>query len=295
MSPVHQVWPKPSYKTQWKGKEDKAGRKRWEDNTGEWTGLEFAKSQRAVENREKWRKLVVKSSVGQWDQPVGPQRPLPLRNRRTGKAYNVGNSLRSSNSNGEKKVPLVQKHVWDRVKVWILKGEQPQQQKSISTFFFSLWKKFENWNLAIAWKVPLKHKYALKNKNEQAGISAHFPPFKVILRLSWGFPLAQPLPLGHHDDVVGKVASSWPLRMQYHPLLHRIPIWRVVSCGAKFSNWTFLVSFCLSLRRGPDFPEQSVRFALNLSSTWSKFLETNISALVIFSACSKFLKTNISG
>ena len=29
----------------------------------EWTGLEFVKSQRAVENREKWRKLVVKSSV----------------------------------------------------------------------------------------------------------------------------------------------------------------------------------------------------------------------------------------
>ena len=38
-------------------------RKRWEDNIREWTGLEFAKSQRAVENREKWRKLVVKSSV----------------------------------------------------------------------------------------------------------------------------------------------------------------------------------------------------------------------------------------
>ena len=35
-------------------------RKRLEDNTREWTGLEFAKSQRAVENREKWRKLVVK-------------------------------------------------------------------------------------------------------------------------------------------------------------------------------------------------------------------------------------------
>ena len=32
-------------------------RKRWEDNIREWTGLEFAKSQRAVENREKWRKL----------------------------------------------------------------------------------------------------------------------------------------------------------------------------------------------------------------------------------------------
>ena len=36
---------------------------RWEDNIRKWTGLEFAKSQRAVENREKWRKLVVKSSV----------------------------------------------------------------------------------------------------------------------------------------------------------------------------------------------------------------------------------------
>ena len=31
-------------------------RKTWEDNIREWTGLEFTKSQRAVENREKWRK-----------------------------------------------------------------------------------------------------------------------------------------------------------------------------------------------------------------------------------------------
>ena len=38
-------------------------RKRLEDNTREWTGLEFAKSERAVENREKWRNLVAKSSV----------------------------------------------------------------------------------------------------------------------------------------------------------------------------------------------------------------------------------------
>ena len=38
-------------------------RKRWEDNIGEWTGLEFAKSRRAVENRGKWRKLVAKSSA----------------------------------------------------------------------------------------------------------------------------------------------------------------------------------------------------------------------------------------
>ena len=37
-------------------------RKRWKDNIREWTGLEF-KSQRAVENRETWRKLIGKSSV----------------------------------------------------------------------------------------------------------------------------------------------------------------------------------------------------------------------------------------
>ena len=30
-------------------------RKRWKDNIREWKGLEFAKSQRAMENREKWR------------------------------------------------------------------------------------------------------------------------------------------------------------------------------------------------------------------------------------------------
>ena len=48
-------------------------RKRWEDNIRDWTGLEFAKSKRAVETREKWRKLVAKSSVV-------PQRPSRLRN-----------------------------------------------------------------------------------------------------------------------------------------------------------------------------------------------------------------------
>ena len=30
-------------------------RKRWEDNIREWTGLVFARSQRAMENREKWK------------------------------------------------------------------------------------------------------------------------------------------------------------------------------------------------------------------------------------------------
>ena len=48
--------------------------KRWEDSIGEWTGLEFGKSQRAVENREKWRKLVAKSSVV-------PKQPSRSRNR----------------------------------------------------------------------------------------------------------------------------------------------------------------------------------------------------------------------
>ena len=49
-------------------------KKRWEDNIRGWTGLEFAKSQRAVENREKGRKLVVRSSAV-------PQRPSRLRDR----------------------------------------------------------------------------------------------------------------------------------------------------------------------------------------------------------------------
>ena len=48
-------------------------RKRWEDNIREWTGLEFGRSQRAVENRGKWRKLAAKSSVVS-------QRPSRLRN-----------------------------------------------------------------------------------------------------------------------------------------------------------------------------------------------------------------------
>ena len=49
-------------------------RKRWEDNIREWTGMELAMSKRAVQNRQKWRKLVVKSSVV-------PQQPSRLRNR----------------------------------------------------------------------------------------------------------------------------------------------------------------------------------------------------------------------
>ena len=54
------------------GRRQARQRKRWEDNIGKWTGLEFGKSQRAAENREKWRKLVAKSSVV-------PKRPSRLR------------------------------------------------------------------------------------------------------------------------------------------------------------------------------------------------------------------------
>ena len=58
-----------------KGEEHKADqKKRREDNIEQWTGLDPIKSQRAVENREKWTKLVVKSSVV-------PQRPPRSRDR----------------------------------------------------------------------------------------------------------------------------------------------------------------------------------------------------------------------
>ena len=49
-------------------------KERLEDSIREWTGQEFAKSQRAVKNSEKWMKLVVKSSVV-------PQQPMRLRDR----------------------------------------------------------------------------------------------------------------------------------------------------------------------------------------------------------------------
>ena len=55
------------------GRKQGRQRKRWED-IRKCTGLDFAKSHRAAENREKWRKLVVKSSVV-------PQRPSRLRDR----------------------------------------------------------------------------------------------------------------------------------------------------------------------------------------------------------------------
>ena len=57
-----------------RGRRQGKQRKRREDNIREWSGLEFGRSQRALENREKWRKLVAKSSVV-------PQRASRLRDR----------------------------------------------------------------------------------------------------------------------------------------------------------------------------------------------------------------------
>ena len=45
------------------GRREGRQRKRWENNIREWTGLEFGRFYRAVENTEKWRNLVAKSSV----------------------------------------------------------------------------------------------------------------------------------------------------------------------------------------------------------------------------------------
>ena len=47
-----------------KGKR-KRGRqkKRWEDNIKEWTGMDFASSTRAAENRSRWKRIVANSSV----------------------------------------------------------------------------------------------------------------------------------------------------------------------------------------------------------------------------------------
>ena len=54
MSPVHQVWLNTTLQGTTKGgRRQGRQRERWEDNIREWTGQEFAKSQRELENREK--------------------------------------------------------------------------------------------------------------------------------------------------------------------------------------------------------------------------------------------------
>ena len=46
--------------------------KRWEDIIKEWTGMEFASSTRAAENRTRWKGIVANSSVV-------PQRPSKVK------------------------------------------------------------------------------------------------------------------------------------------------------------------------------------------------------------------------
>ena len=54
------------------GRKQGRQKNRWEENIREWTGLEFAKCRRAVENRENGREVVVKSSAVTQQPP-----PLP--------------------------------------------------------------------------------------------------------------------------------------------------------------------------------------------------------------------------
>ena len=46
----------PVKRTVKRGRRQGRQKKRWEDSIREWTRLEFTKSQRAVDNRAKWRK-----------------------------------------------------------------------------------------------------------------------------------------------------------------------------------------------------------------------------------------------
>ena len=78
MSPIHQVWPKPSCKAQWKGEEDKADRRRGgkatSGNGQAWSSPSPWGQWRTGKNGEKKKKkMVAKSSVV-------PKRPSRLRN-----------------------------------------------------------------------------------------------------------------------------------------------------------------------------------------------------------------------
>ena len=52
----------------WFSKDNSTGhsewkKKRWEDNIKEWTGIDFASSARAADDRTSWKGIVVKSSM----------------------------------------------------------------------------------------------------------------------------------------------------------------------------------------------------------------------------------------
>ena len=62
------VWPR--FRALWFSKDNPTDhskeayrKKRWEDNTKEWTGMDFASSTRAAENRIRWKGIVANSYV----------------------------------------------------------------------------------------------------------------------------------------------------------------------------------------------------------------------------------------
>ena len=64
ISPVHSLAKTILQGTVKRGRRQCRQRKRWGDNIREWTGLEFTKSQRAVENREKMEETGCKIICG---------------------------------------------------------------------------------------------------------------------------------------------------------------------------------------------------------------------------------------
>ena len=46
-----------------KGKRKRGRQKMWEDNIKKWTGMDFASSARAAENRTRWKEIIANSSV----------------------------------------------------------------------------------------------------------------------------------------------------------------------------------------------------------------------------------------
>ena len=71
MSPIHQTVQNHLARHSEREKKTRQTEEEVGRHIREWTDLEFGKSKKAVENREKWRKLVAKSSVV-------PQRPSRL-------------------------------------------------------------------------------------------------------------------------------------------------------------------------------------------------------------------------
>ena len=96
----------------------------------EWTGLEFAKSQRAVENGAKWRKLVAKSSVV-------PQRPSQFKGKmmmmmmKIGEVvFGQGNSFTNELTHGKVPGKVASVQGWSLVVIFIRAPLQSFQNRT---------------------------------------------------------------------------------------------------------------------------------------------------------------------